>query len=250
MPASPTRPLGWVEPHYRHPVRRIAGREVDYRREIQIRMNFVMSLDGAVTLDGRSGGLGDPADRLAMGVLRTLADVVLVGAGTVRAEGYGGLRLRAANRDWRREHGLPDAPRVAIVSSALELDPDDPVFAEAEARPLLLTHEAADPARRTALAEVAELVDCGADRVDPLRVRDALAARGMPQVLCEGGPHLFGALLDADLVDELCLSLSPLLVSGSAGRIAQGLTQHTRRMRLVHALPAGELLLLRYARAR
>ncbi|GAA2441008.1 pyrimidine reductase family protein [Agromyces soli] len=216
----------------------------------RIRMNFVMSLDGAVTLDGRSGGLGDPADRLAMGVLRTLADVVLVGAGTVRAEGYGGLRLRAENRAWRREHGLPDAPRIAIVSSALELDPADDVFTEAEGQPLVLTHEASDPARRAALAGVAELVDCGAERVEPALVRDALAERGMPQILCEGGPHLFGALLDADLVDELCLSLSPLLVSGGAGRIAQGLSQHARRMRLVHAIPAGDLLLLRYARAR
>lgn len=216
----------------------------------RIRMNFVMSLDGAVTLDGRSGGLGDPADRLAMGVLRTLADVVLVGAGTVRAEGYGGLRLRAENRAWRREHGLPEAPRIAIVSSALELDPADAVFAEAEGRPLVLTHEASDPARRAALAEVAELVDCGVERVEPALVRDALAERGMPQILCEGGPHLFGALLDVDLVDELCLSLSPLLVSGSAGRIAQGLSQQTRRMHLVHAIPARDLLLLRYARAR
>jgi riboflavin biosynthesis pyrimidine reductase len=216
----------------------------------RVRMNFVMSLDGAVALDGRSGGLGDPADRLAMGVLRTLADVVLVGAGTVRAEGYGGLRLRSENRAWRRAHGLPDAPRIAIVSSALELDPAGAVFAEAEERPLVFTHEASDPARRAALAEVAELVDCGAERVEPALVRTALAERGMPQILCEGGPHLFGALLDADLVDELCLSLSPLLVSGGAGRIAQGLTQHARRMRLVHALPAGDLLLLRYARAR
>ncbi|MFB6610520.1 pyrimidine reductase family protein [Agromyces sp. NPDC056379] len=220
------------------------------RETPRIRMNFVMSLDGAVTLDGRSGGLGDEADRLAMGVLRTLADVVLVGAGTVRAEGYGGLRLRAENIAWRREHGLADSPRVAIVSSALDLDPADAVFAEAAGRPLVLTHEASDPDRRAALSAVADVVDCGAERVVAALVRDALAGRGLPQILCEGGPHLFGSLLDADLVDELCLSLSPLLVSGSAGRIAQGLTQHARRMRLVHALPAGDLLLLRYARAR
>ncbi|MFK4730884.1 pyrimidine reductase family protein [Agromyces mediolanus] len=228
----------------------LAAYAVPERATPRIRMNFVMSLDGAVTLDGRSGGLGDPADRLAMGVLRTLADVVLVGAGTVRAEGYGGLRLSPENVAWRREHGLGDVPRIAVVSAALDLDPRDPVFAEAEGRPLVLTHAASDPVRRAALAEVADLVDCGADRVEAALVRDALAERGLPQILCEGGPHLFGTLIDADLADELCLSLSPLLVSGSAGRIAQGLSQHARRMRLVHALPAGDLLLLRYARAR
>ena len=76
----------------------------------------------------------------------------------------------------------------------------------------------------------------------------ALAGLGLPQVLCEGGPHLFGSLIEADLVDELCLSLSPLLVAGGAGRIVRGAPEVERRMRLVHAIPTGDLLLLRYAR--
>ena len=78
----------------------------------------------------------------------------------------------------------------------------------------------------------------------------ALADAGLPQVLCEGGPHLFGSLVEADLVDELCLSLSPMLVAGEAGRIVQGAPEVERPMRLVHAIPAGDLLLLRYARHR
>ncbi|GAA1785895.1 pyrimidine reductase family protein [Agromyces lapidis] len=241
-PAGPARPVDR------------AGLLVAYalpdREAPRVRMNFVMSLDGAVALDGRSGGLGDDADRLAMGVLRTLADVVLVGAGTVRAEGYGGLRLREENAAWRREHGLADQPRLAVVSSALDLDPGHPFFADAVTRPIVVTHAASDPVRRAALAEVAEVLVCGGTAVDPIAMREALAAAGLPQILCEGGPHLFASLVEVDAVDELCLSLSPLLVSGDAGRIIAGGHEHARPMRLVHAIPAGDLLLLRYARAR
>jgi len=86
---------------------------IDDRATPRVRMNFVMSLDGAVTLEGRSGGLGDEHDRLAMQVLRTLADVVLIGAGTVRVEGYGGLQVGEADAAWRRAHGLPRSPGSA-----------------------------------------------------------------------------------------------------------------------------------------
>lgn len=215
----------------------------------RVRMNFVMSLDGAVTVGGRSGGLGDENDRLAMQVLRTLADVVLAGAGTVRAEGYGGLRVEETDAAWRRSQGLPAQPRVAVVSSRLDLSPEHPFFARAVERPIVVTHAASPADRRAALAEVADVLVCGDAAVDARAMVDALAAAGLPQVLCEGGPHLFGSLIEADLVDELCLSLSPMLVAGDAGRIARGAREVERRMRLVHAIPAGDLLLLRYARA-
>ena len=214
----------------------------------RVRMNFVMSLDGAVTLEGRSGGLGDQSDRLAMQVLRSLADVVLVGAGTVRVEGYGGLRVDEADAAWRRGLGLDPQPRVAVVSSRLDLSPGHPFFARAAERPIVVTRESASLDRRVALAEVADVLVCGDDTVDLRAMIVALAGLGLPQVLCEGGPHLFGSLIEADLVDELCLSLSPLLVAGGAGRIVRGAPEVERRMRLVHALPAGDLLLLRYAR--
>ncbi|RZU66158.1 riboflavin biosynthesis pyrimidine reductase [Microterricola gilva] len=216
----------------------------------RLRVNFVSSLDGAVTLGGRSGALGTPDDQRLMTVLRTLADVIVVGAGTVRAEGYGGLRLPAESVAWRRARGLSDQPPLAVVSASLGLDPAHPFFSEAVVRPLVLTHAAAPAERREALAEVAEVIDCGAASVEPATLVRALTERGMPQQLCEGGPHLFGELLTADLVDELCLSLSPVLVAGGAGRIAQGAAEAARRMRLLHALPAGDMLLLRYARAR
>ena len=214
----------------------------------RVRMNFVMSLDGAVTLEGRSGGLGDRNDRLAMQVLRTLADVVLVGAGTVRVEGYGGLRVDESDAAWRRSQGLASQPRAAVVSSRLDLGPEHPFFARAVERPIVVTHAAAPTDRREALAEVADVLVCGEASVDVREMVDALAEAGLPQVLCEGGPHLFGSLIEADRVDELCLSLSPVLVAGAAGRIARGAPEVERSMRLVHAIPAGDLLLLRYAR--
>jgi len=227
----------------------LAAYDLPDRATPRVRMNFVMSLDGAVTLEGRSGGLGDESDRLAMQVLRTLADVVLVGAGTVRVEGYGGLRVDETDAAWRRSLGLAPQPRIAVVSSRLDLDPTHPFFARAVERPIVVTHSGAPDERREALAEVADVHVSGDDTVDPRAMLDALAGAGLPQVLCEGGPHLFGSLIEADLVDELCLSLSPILVAGEAGRIVRGAPEVERRMRLVHAIPAGDLLLLRYARA-
>ena len=227
----------------------LAAYDLPDRATPRVRMNFVMSLDGAVTVDGRSGGLGDATDRLAMQVLRTLADVVLVGAGTVRIEGYGGVSVGAADVAWRRSHGLADQPRIAVVSSRLDLAPEHPFFALATARPILVTHEAAPADRRDALAEVADVIVCGPHAVDLRAMVAALAERGLPQVLCEGGPHLFGALVEADVVDELCLSLSPTIVGGDAGRMVRGASELERPMRLGHALPAGDLLLLRYLRA-
>lgn len=214
----------------------------------RVRMNFITSLDGAVTVDGTSGALGDASDRAAMQAIRTLADVIVVGAGTVRSEGYGGVKVGEADASWRESHGWSPQPRLAIVSNRLELDPGHPVFAEAVTRPIVVTHAAAPVAQRDALAEVAEVIVCGESAVDVDAMLDALARLRLSQVLCEGGPGLFGALLEAGLVDELCLSLSPMLVGGDAGRIVRGASEAARRMRLVHALPAGDLLLMRYRR--
>jgi riboflavin biosynthesis pyrimidine reductase len=220
------------------------------RDTARVRVNFVSSLDGHRTVGGRSGGLGGDDDRLVMGVLRAMADVVVVGAGTVRVEGYGGVRLARENVDWRRAHGL--APRVplAVVSASLDLDPRHPFFARATERPLVIAPESAPAERRAALAEVAEVLVCGEASVDPRSMIDALGERGMTQLLSEGGPHLFGDLVAADAVDELCLTLSPSLVGGEAGRIVRGAPEATRRMRLVHAIPSEDFVFLRYAARR
>lgn len=222
---------------------------LDERSTPRVRMNFVMSVDGAVTVDGRSGGLGDASDRLAMQVLRTIADVVLVGAGTVRAEGYSGVRVGEADAAWRSSQGLVSQPRIAVISSRLDFDPGHPFFAEAAGRPIVVTHAASPAHRREALAGVADVLVCGEASVDVDLMLRALADRGLPQVLCEGGPHLFGSLVEADRVDELCLSLSPMIVAGDPERMVRGASELRRRMRLVHAIAAGDLVLLRYARA-
>ena len=223
----------------------LAGREVPW-----LRLNFVASLDGAATRDGVSGGLGTIADKMVFDTLRLLTDVILVGAGTVRAEGYGGALVSDSDRVWRREHGLAEHPPLAIVSGRLDLDPQHPSLRDAPTRPIIVTHAGSSADRRAALAEVADVLVCGTDTVDARRVVAALAERGLSQILCEGGPSLVGALIEADAVDELCLTLSPVLDGGSAGRISHGGGAATpRAMRLVHALPAGDTVLLRYARA-
>lgn len=215
----------------------------------RMRMNFVASLDGAATLDGRSAGLGSDDDQLVMSILRMMADAIVVGAGTVRAEGYGGVAPDAAARAWRVEHDLEPVPPLVIVSRSANLERDLEVFTEAARQPIVVTTEAASATRRGALDAIADVVVAGADDVDLTRMSEALADRGLRHLLCEGGPHLHGALLDADLVDELCLSLGSLLVGGDGRRITQGANEATHRMRLVHAIPADEVLLLRYARA-
>ncbi|QGH68646.1 pyrimidine reductase family protein [Pseudactinotalea sp. HY158] len=228
---------------------------VSDRGRARVRANFIASLDGAATVGGLSGGLNDPWDLQVFTVLRRLADVVLVGAGTLRAEGYGGLRVGAADVAWRREHGLSDHPRLAIATRSARLDPASDLFAGAPVPPLVYAPTpptgASDDGtgeRLEALAGVAEVITLPGEVLDVHAMLAHLAAAGHPQVLCEGGPHLFGSLIDADAVDELCLTLAPVLAGGTAPRISATVAESTRAMRLVHALPGGPMLFLRYER--
>lgn len=189
-----------------------------------LRVNFVAAVDGAVSAAGRSRGLQTPGDNAVFAALRDLADVVAVGAGTAVAEGYGAVRLAERRRAYRREHGLSAQLPIAVLSRTLRLDPDQRLFADADpdARPLVLTCAAADPARRQALEPVAEVVDCGERCVEPALARRALESRGFRRILCEGGPTLFADLAEAGVVDELCLSVTPMLGGPGAGRITAG----------------------------
>ena len=214
----------------------------------RIRMNFVASVDGAATLRGRSGALGGATDRMLMQILRAMADVILVGAATVRAEGYGGTRVDGPDAEWRTSHGLPAQPRLAVLSRSLEISPQHPFFAEAVVRPLVVTCADAPASRREELEAVADVIVAGEASVDLTMMRDALAEAGLRQVLCEGGPHVFGALRDAGLVDEVCVTVAPRMVGGSAGRIMRGAREDDSTLRLVHALADDEgYLLLRYS---
>ncbi|AWB88434.1 pyrimidine reductase family protein [Homoserinimonas hongtaonis] len=215
-----------------------------------LRVNFITSIDGAATHDGLSGGLGTSADRRVFDVLRWLADVIVVGAGTVRTEGYGAISLGDDAVRWRREAGLPDQPVFAIVSNTLRLDPASDIFTKAPRRPLILTSAAAPADLRSALAEVADVIDCGEKAVDTRMLRTLLAERGLPQMHSEGGPHLFGAMIADGSVDELCITVSPRLEGGMARRIVDGGAVAPRGMHLAHTLAADDgTLLLRYVRA-
>lgn len=221
---------------------------IEDRTAARLRVNVIASLDGAATHDGLSGGLNNADDKHVFDTLRTLSDVILVGAGTIRAEGYGGIRLDAAAEAWRVAHGLPPQPRIAVVSGRLDLEAGHPLFTDAATRPIVITHARSPADKRADLEAVADVLVCGEAMIDlPLALRE-LAARGLRQVLCEGGPSLFGALLTADAVDELCLSLSPVLEAGTSGRIAHGAVAASRPMRLGHVLAAGDMLFLRYTR--
>ncbi|MGC5017622.1 pyrimidine reductase family protein [Micromonospora sp. DT47] len=212
-----------------------------------LRVNFVSSVDGAVTLDGYSAGLSGEPDKRVFGLLRMLCDGLLVAAGTLRHEGYRAVRLSEPRRAWRRERGLAGYPTLVVVSGSLGLDPAQAAFADAPVRPIVLTSEAAEAP--PGLTDVADLVRCGADRVDLAAGLAELRRRGLAQLLCEGGPHLFGALTAADLVDELCLTVAPLLAGAGPGRITAGEPSAPRQLPLRHVLAAADgVLMLRYAR--
>lgn len=213
-----------------------------------LRVNFVTSLDGAVELEGRSAGLSSGTDKRVFAILRMLCDALVVAAGTLRRECYRGLRLDPARRAWRREQGLPEYPTLVVVSASLDLDPGAPAFADAPVRPLVLTHRRAVPP--AGLTDVAELLRYGDTEVDLAAGLAELRRRGLAQLLCEGGPQLFGALTRADLVDELCLTVSPLLAGPGADRISTGPGSPPRRMALRHVLTADDgTLLLRHTRS-
>lgn len=212
-------------------------------------LDMVASLDGAVSVEGRSGGLSSPGDRAVFHGLRALADAVLVGAGTARAERYGPTRVPPEVVERRLAAGQAAQPELVVVSASLSFPDDQPFLAATGGRPVIATVAAADPARRAALAERVELVDVGDDAVDPVRLVAALGHRGHRVVLCEGGPTLNGTLAEHDLVDEICLSVSPLAVSGTAGRIVHGPPlDPPHRFALERVLEEDAVLFLRYVR--
>jgi riboflavin biosynthesis pyrimidine reductase len=217
-----------------------------------LRVNFVSSVDGAVTLEGRSGGLGDAADRRVFNLLRVACDAVLVGAGTVRIERYGPMVLAERLRRLRRELGREADPVFAVVSRGLDLDPAHPLFTEAPRRPVLLTTPSSARRDGERFAAVADVLSCGTTdtEIDLGEAVAELSRRGLPHILCEGGPHLFAALVAADLVDELCLTFAPKLIGPGPGRIVAGYPSPVRSLALAQVLAAGDELFLHYTRPR
>ena len=212
-----------------------------------LRVNFVVSLDGAVAVEGRSGALGSPGDRRIFRVLRALADVVLVGHGTAAAEGYRAVAADSPVGRLRSELGRPATAPIAVVSRRASLDPASGLVTDAVSPTLLVTCESVDADRRAALtaAGVVVLV-CGEDDVDLPLALDRLAELGIEQVLCEGGPALLRAALAAGVVDELDLSISSSLV-GTAPRLLDGPLPGVVRSKLRQVLEEDGTLFNRYA---
>lgn len=210
-----------------------------------LRVNFIASLDGAVTVDGRSGGLGSPGDRQVFTTLRALADVVLVGHGTASTEGYRPVTADSAVGRLRASLGRPPTAPIAVVSRRASLDPASGLVTSAVSPTILITCAASEERRRAALeaAGVVVLVS-GGDEVDLPLALDRLADLGHEHVLCEGGPTLFRDALAAGVVDELDLSVAPALV-GQRHRLVEGLGDAVR-LRLRQVLEEDGMIFSRY----
>lgn len=213
-----------------------------------VRANMISSADGAATLDGRSGGLSGPADRMVFAVLRSLADVILVGAGTARAERYRPVQPGAVWAGLRACRG--PALRIAVVTLRLGPDLDDLLLAPAAGGPsIVLTTEAVPEDRRAAVARRANVIVAGSTTVDPAAAIGALARLGLTRILVEGGPQLLGQLFTAGLVDDLCLTVSPVVAAGHAIRITNSAAETGgTALDLAHVLADDGQLICRYLR--
>ncbi|MGW2560476.1 pyrimidine reductase family protein [Streptomyces sp. NPDC001514] len=218
---------------------------------VWLRANMVSSLDGAAQHEGRSQPLSSDMDMRIFGTLRGLADAVVVGAETVRQEGYRPARARDAFAERRAAAGQGPAPAIAVVSASLDLDFTLPLFTSPLVPTLVLTGAAAAPDRVAAAEKAgAEVVIAGDGvGVDPARAVRALADRGLRRLLTEGGPRLLGQFIAAGVLDELCLTVSPTLTAGDAQRIAGGPSRAVpERFALASLLEEAGFLFTRYRR--
>jgi riboflavin biosynthesis pyrimidine reductase len=222
----------------------------DWLDEGGLRVDFVCSVDGAATADGVSRGLQTPGDNRVFAAMRDLADVVLAGAGTVRTEGYRPIRLSDRRIGIRTGYGLSAHLPTAVISRSLRLDPHAALFTDApeDARTIVITCAAGDAAVRTALEPIADVIVCGDADVDLPSARAALEERGLRRILCEGGPTLFAVIANAGVMDELCLSITPLLAGPGSRRIVAGGLWHgnPHELRLTGLLEEDGALFCRY----
>jgi riboflavin biosynthesis pyrimidine reductase len=214
---------------------------------VGIRANMIFSADGAAAFRGRAGPLSCPADQQLLRDLRAYADVILVGAGTVRAENYGPVRLTDGQRAERAARGLTDVPPLAVVSQTGVLP--ETLFADPDQQHILITsargaarHDLHSDHRRRVLV-------AGAEEVDLAEAAAELAHQGMPRILCEGGPTVLQRLVEEDLVDEICVTLAPYFAGSqpTGAAPASGLPIPTA-LEMAHILVHGGYVFLRYHR--
>lgn len=214
--------------------------------------NMIASADGAAMIDGRTAELGGRGDRALFTVLREMADVILVGAGTVRAENYSGAQLSVGARQQRQARGQSEVPQIAVVSGSGGLDPNGLLFTRTEMPPMVFTATQNAHATQERLHGAEVVSGSGSDPalVDTKAVLAELGRRGARRVLCEGGPTLLGDIVAENLLDELALTVAPMLVGGNARRITESWSPVTVRMRVAHVMTDDEgYLYLRYTRA-
>ena len=230
------------------PYARVTRTRADGRCWVMAHM--VGGLDGSAAIGGRVGDLSTAPDAELFRLMRALADVVLVGAETVRAEHYGVVRLPPERAAARVAAGRPATPPLAVVTRSLDLDWSARAFADAppEARTLVITCAAADPERLEQARQAADVIVAGGDRVDPDLALRRLAERGHRVVLCEGGPTWLGELVAAGLVDELCLTLAPLMGGDPLPVSMAPPGAPLARFALRHVLQGDDTLFLRYER--
>jgi len=201
-----------------------------------VRANFITTLDGSVTgSDGKSGSINGPADLRVFQLLRAQSDAVFVGAGTARIEGYQDTDIAAGLQNLRDDSN----PKMITITRSGELAPE---FLETE--PLVIT-AARQPAAQKLADQIPDenLLIYGADAVDLPGAMRGLKERGYENVLCEGGPHLMGSLIEKRLVSELCLSFSPMIVGGTGPRFMVGAFTDTRaKLQLLLSAPDGYLM--------
>lgn len=215
-----------------------------------LRTMMLHTLDGAVAgHDGRSGSISAPADRLVLAQTRRLCDVVLIGAGTLRAERYGPMRAREDAVDERRALGQADAPTLAIVTASVDLPFDDPVFGESTCRPIVLTRPDAPADRLARAREQCDVLTLAGPDLPAEQILAALHERGLRRIVCEGGPRLAAQFGAARLIDEVDLSIGPLVTAG--GQVSTGAAiPDPERFDLAHVLHQDGFLFTGYVRRR
>jgi riboflavin-specific deaminase-like protein len=210
-----------------------------------VAVNFVTTVDGRATIDGRTKGLGSEADTQMLQRLRTRFDGILVGAGTMRAERYGRMVSDPQLRARRERAGLPHDPLAVIVSGRLDLPWDASIFTDGGGRVLIFTASEAEPPETATPVRVIRHEGF----VDPLEMMRYLRReRGIRALLCEGGPGLHGELQAAGLVDELFLTIAPLLTGGEAPRILESELLAPAELELAWLLEEDGELFCRYRR--
>lgn len=220
-----------------------------YPSEGALRANMVASVDGAISLGGRSQPISGQTDWFLFGLQRALADVIVVGAGTARSEGYGPGRARQEFAHLRGRAGQPPAPSLAIVTASADIDPEAE-FLRGDQRAIVATCATAPPQRVDRLRARAEVVVVGDAHVDLAALLAALCERGQVRILTEGGPSLLGSFVAGDLIDEVVATITPALVGGDAGRMVTGAPGAVRGLELTGLLEDDGALFAHYRRTR